>query len=112
MGVGILGGVVVNNAIVLVDCVNLFRSKGMSLEKAVVSASSVRFRPIIMTALATVFGLLPMAFLGGEGAELRSPMAITVMGGLLVGTVLTLVVIPTIYIVVAQRLEKIFKKKK
>jgi len=111
MGVGILGGIVVNNAIVLIDCVNLFRSKGMGLEKAVVSASSVRFRPIVMTALATILGLLPMAFLGGEGAELRAPMAITVMDGLLVGTVLTLVVIPTIYLVVAERLERMFKKK-
>jgi HAE1 family hydrophobic/amphiphilic exporter-1 len=112
MGVGILGGIVVDNAIVLIDCINLFRSKGMDITKAVISATSVRFRPIMMTALATVLGLLPMAFLGGEGAELRSPMAITVMGGLLIGTFLTLVVIPTIYIVVAQWLEKISKKKK
>jgi len=111
MGVGILGGIVVNNAIVLMDCINLFLKKGMPLEKAVVQASSVRFRPIIMTALATVLGLLPMAFLGGEGAELRSPMAITVMGGLLVGTVLTLVVIPTIYLGVADITNKLFKKK-
>ncbi|MDD5428366.1 MAG: efflux RND transporter permease subunit [Candidatus Omnitrophica bacterium] len=112
MGVGILGGIVVDNAIVLIDCINLFRSKGVKIEKAVVSATSVRFRPIMMTALATALGLLPMALLGGEGAELRSPMAITVMGGLLIGTFLTLVVIPTIYIVVAQWLEKISKKKK
>ncbi|MFA5144364.1 MAG: efflux RND transporter permease subunit [Candidatus Omnitrophota bacterium] len=112
MGVGILGGIVVDNAIVLIDCINLFRAKGMSLEKAVMTASSVRFRPIMMTALSTALGLLPMAFLGGEGAELRSPMAITVMGGLLVGTVLTLVVIPTIYIVVSERIERIFGKRK
>jgi len=111
MGVGILGGIVVNNAIVLMDCINLFIKKGMSIEKAVVHASSVRFRPIVMTALATVFGLLPMAFLGGEGAELRSPMAITVMGGLLVGTFLTLVVIPTIYIGIAEWAEKTFRRK-
>ncbi len=111
MGVGILGGIVVDNAIVLIDCINLFRAKGMPLEKAVITASSVRFRPIMMTALSTALGLLPMAFLGGEGAELRSPMAITVMGGLLVGTVLTLVVIPTIYLIVAERLERMFKKK-
>ncbi|MFA6321397.1 MAG: efflux RND transporter permease subunit [Candidatus Omnitrophota bacterium] len=112
MGVGILGGIVVDNAIVLIDCVNLFRSKGKSLDESVISACSVRFRPIMMTALATALGLLPMAFIGGEGAELRSPMAITVMGGLLVGTFLTLVVIPTIYIVVAEWLERISRKKK
>ncbi|MCX5679417.1 MAG: efflux RND transporter permease subunit [Candidatus Omnitrophica bacterium] len=111
MGVGILVGIVVNNAIVLMDCVNLFLKKGVPLEKAVVQASSVRFRPIMMTALATVLGLLPMAFLGGEGAELRSPMAITVMGGLMVGTVLTLVVIPTMYIGAAEFANKLFKKK-
>ena len=111
MGVGILGGIVVNNAIVLMDCINLFLKKGIPLEKAVVQASSVRFRPIIMTALATVLGLLPMAFLGGEGAELRSPMAITVMGGLTIGTVLTLVVIPTIYLGAAEIANKLFKKK-
>ena len=112
MGVGILGGIVVNNAIVLIDCTNLFLKKGMSLEQAVISASSVRFRPIMMTALATALGLIPMAFLGGEGAELRSPMAITVMGGLMVGTLLTLVVIPTIYLGFAEWSNKVFKKKK
>jgi HAE1 family hydrophobic/amphiphilic exporter-1 len=111
MGVGILGGIVVNNAIVLVDCINLFLKKGMALEKAVVSACSVRFRPIIMTALATILGLLPMAFLGGEGAELRAPMAITVMGGLTVGTVLTLVVIPTIYLGISGWFARLRKKK-
>jgi HAE1 family hydrophobic/amphiphilic exporter-1 len=111
MGVGILGGIVVDNAIVLVDCINLFRSKGMSEEKAVVAASAVRFRPIMMTALATALGLIPMAFVGGEGAELRSPMAITVMGGLLIATVLTLVVIPTIYLSTAEWFEKLKKKK-
>ena len=112
MGVGMLGGIVVDNAIVLIDCINLFRSKGMDIEKAVITASRVRLRPILMTALATALGLIPMAFLGGEGAELRSPMAITVMGGLLVATVLTLVVIPTIYLGAIQLTEKIAKRKK
>lgn len=111
MGVGILGGIVVDNAIVLMDCVNLFVSKGLPLEQAVRKASSVRLRPIMMTALSTSLGLLPMAFLGGEGAELRRPMAITVMGGLLVATFLTLVVIPTIYLSTAEFANKIFKKK-
>jgi HAE1 family hydrophobic/amphiphilic exporter-1 len=111
MGIGILGGIVVDNAIVLMDCINLFRSKGMSLEKAVMTASSVRFRPILMTALATALGLIPMAFVGGEGSELRAPMAITVMGGLLVATVLTLVVIPTIYLSTAEWFDRVFKKK-
>jgi HAE1 family hydrophobic/amphiphilic exporter-1 len=111
MGVGILGGIVVDNAIVLIDCINLFVSKGLPIEKAVMQASSVRLRPILMTALATALGLLPMAFIGGEGAELRRPMAITVMGGLLVATVLTLVVIPTIYLWVIGLTNKIVNKK-
>ncbi|MCM8761156.1 MAG: efflux RND transporter permease subunit, partial [Candidatus Omnitrophica bacterium] len=111
MGVGILGGIVVNNAIVLIDCINLFKSKGMSDEEAAVNASKIRLRPILMTALTTILGLAPMAFLGGEGAELRAPMAITVMGGLTVATFLTLIVIPTIYVGVVETTNKIFKKK-
>ena len=111
MGVGILGGIVVDNAIVLMDCVNMFIRKGLPMEEAVRKACSVRLRPIIMTALSTSLGLLPMAFLGGEGAELRKPMAITVMGGLLVATFLTLVVIPTVYLSTAQLGGRIFKKK-
>lgn len=112
MGIGILGGIVVDNAIVLIDCINLFRSKGMSYKDAAIKASSVRIRPILMTALCTILGLLPMAFLGGEGAELRAPMAITVMGGLLVGTFLTIVVIPTLYIGYIDLINRIFKRKK
>lgn len=112
MGVGILGGIVVNNAIVLIDCVNLFISRGMSTKDAVVLASKIRIRPILMTALTAILGLLPMAFLGGEGAELRAPMAITVMGGLLVATYLTIVVIPTLYLGYTEILDKIFPKRK
>lgn len=112
MGIGILGGIVVNNAIVLIDCINLFRSKGVVLREAVINASKVRIRPILMTALTTILGLLPMAFLGGEGAELRAPMAITVMGGLLAGTFLTIAVIPTLYLGYTELIGKIFKKNK
>ena len=112
MGVGILGGIVVDNAIVLIDCVNLFKSKGMSIKDAAISASRVRLRPILMTALSTILGLVPMAILGGEGAELRAPMAITVMGGLLVATFLTIVVIPVIYIVSIEWFNRIFSAKK
>ncbi|MDO8536467.1 MAG: efflux RND transporter permease subunit [Candidatus Omnitrophota bacterium] len=112
MGVGVLGGIVVNNAIVLIDCTNLFIARGMNVKEAVIYASKIRLRPILMTALTTILGLAPMAFLGGEGAELRAPMAITVMGGLLVATFLTLVVIPTMYLGFVEIRDKIFKKKK
>jgi len=112
MGVGILGGIVVNNAIVLVDCINLLVSKGMPVKDAAVYASKVRLRPILMTALTTILGLMPMAFLGGEGAELRRPMAITVMAGLTVATFLTLVVIPTVYLGFIDIRDRIFPRKK
>jgi len=112
IGVGILGGIVVDNAIVLMDYINLLKSKGLSSKDAAKAASGARLRAILMTALTTILGLVPMALLGGEGAELRTPMAITVMSGLIIATFLTLIVIPTIYIGFEEFLEKILKKKK
>ena len=93
----ILAGIVVNDAIVLIDYVNQLRERGMSKREAVVQAGRVRLRPILMTTLTTVLGLWPMATWIGEGAEIRRPMAITVMAGLTSATVLTLVIIPMIY---------------
>ncbi len=88
----------VNNAIVLIDAVNrLRREEGLARREALVEAGRLRLRPILMTSATTVFGLLPMALGLGEGAELRAPMAITVIGGLAVATLLTLVVIPVVY---------------
>ena len=112
IGVGMLGGIVVDNAIVLIDCINLFRSKGMSAKEASMKVTDARLRAIMMTAMTTILGLLPMAIIGGEGAELRRPMAITVMGGLLVATFLTLVVIPTIYFLSMEFFDRVFKRKK
>jgi len=93
-----LAGIVVNNGIVLIDYTNILMKRGKGMVDAVVEASLARLRPIIMTALTTVLGLLPMALAVGKGSELRAPMAISVMGGLLVSTFLTLVVIPSIFI--------------
>lgn len=93
----VLAGIVVNNAIVLVDYVNLLRGRGMPVREALVHAGRVRLRPIFMTTITTVLGLLPMVLATGEGAELRRPLAITVMSGLCSSTLLTLVVIPMIY---------------
>ncbi len=93
----ILAGIVVNNAIVLVDYINQLRARGYSKIDAVVTAGTVRLRPILMTTLTTVLGLSPMAFWVGEGAEIRQPMAITVMAGLLTSTILTLFIIPMVY---------------
>jgi len=97
IGVIMLTGIVVNNAIVLVDRINQLRHKGVDKLVAIMEASRSRFRPIIMTSLTTILGLAPLAFSSGEGAELRAPLAITVMSGLLVATMLTLLLIPVLY---------------
>ena len=97
IGAILLVGIVVNNAIVLVDRVNRLRLEGLDRRTAVITGARQRFRPIMMTTITTVLGLLPMAIGLGEASELRTPMAITVIGGLLGATVLTLVVIPVVY---------------
>ena len=97
IGVIMLAGIVVNNAIVLVDLINQLRTQGTERFEAIVEAGTARLRPILMTSLTTALGLLPMAMGFGEGAEVRTPMAITVIGGLVVSTLLTLVVIPVVY---------------
>ena len=97
IGVVMLAGIVVNNAIVLIDAVNQLRQKGMRRDDALVTAGLTRMRPILMTSLTTILGLLPMALGFGEGAELRAPLAVTVIGGLTVATLLTLIVIPVLY---------------
>ena len=97
IGFIVLVGIVVNNAIVLIDRVNALRDEGLSRKQALIEGTAQRMRPILMTTLTTVLGLLPMALGLGEAAELRTPMAITVIGGLLMSTLLTLVVIPVVY---------------
>jgi HAE1 family hydrophobic/amphiphilic exporter-1 len=103
IGVILLAGIVVNNAIVLIDAVNQMRRQGVDKYEAVIRAGHLRLRPILMTTLTTVVGLIPMALGWGEGAELRAPLAITVGWGLFFGTLLTLVVIPAVYIAVPSR---------
>jgi HAE1 family hydrophobic/amphiphilic exporter-1 len=100
IGAVMLAGIVVNNAIVLVDAVNQRRREGMSKFDALITAGSDRLRPILMTSATTILGLTPMALGLGAGAELRAPLAITVIGGLSVATLLTLFVIPVVYSVV------------
>jgi len=97
LGMIMLVGIVVNNAIVLVDYVNTLKLRGMPRHKAIVTAGSVRLRPILMTTATTVLGLLPMALGLGDGAEIRTPMAVTVICGLVTSTLLTLLIIPTLY---------------
>jgi HAE1 family hydrophobic/amphiphilic exporter-1 len=97
IGLIMLAGIVVNNAIVLIDAVNQGRERGLDKAQAILEAGRVRLRPILITTVSTVLGLLPMAIGFGEGAEVRTPMAITVIGGITVSTLLTLVVIPVVY---------------
>ena len=108
MGFVMLMGVVVNNAIVLVDCINRFRLEGMDMESAVIEAGAVRMRPVLMTAITTILGLLPLAIGLGTGAEMMQPVAIVCIGGLLYATLTTLIVIPIMYRVFAKKhMEKI-----
>ena len=96
----ILAGIVVNNSIVLIDFTNQLRKQGKDKFQAVQEACGVRLRPILMTTSTTVLGLLPMALSGGQGSELRVPLAVTVIGGLITATLLTLVFVPVLYTII------------
>ena len=108
IGLILLVGLVVKNAIILIDKVNQLREAGVAKREALVEGARSRLRPIAMTTLCTLFGFLPLAIALGEGAEVRSPMAITVIGGLLVSTLLTLVVIPVVYDLLDRRADADF----
>ncbi|GBU28139.1 acriflavin resistance protein [Treponema sp. R8-4-B8] len=100
VGLLVLLGVIVNNGIVLVDYTNLLRKRGYSLNDACIEAAGNRLRPILMTTLTTVLGLLPMAFFPGEGTELVAPIGKTVLGGLSFGTLMTLFLMPVVYAII------------
>ena len=99
IGLIMLMGLVTKNAILLVDYAKVLRGRGMERREAVITAGRTRLRPILMTTLAMVFGMMPLAFALGSGAEMRAPMARAVIGGLLTSTVLTLLVVPVVYTV-------------
>ncbi len=103
IGLIMLAGIVVNNAIVLLDLINQLRERGMERIAAIKEGAKLRLRPIMMTTLTTVLGLLPMALGIGQGSEMRTPMAITVIGGLLTSTLLTLLVVPVMYSLLDRR---------
>ncbi|OGL48233.1 MAG: hypothetical protein A2161_07640 [Candidatus Schekmanbacteria bacterium RBG_13_48_7] len=107
IGCIMLGGIVVNNAILLVDHTNLLRRRdSMPLNDAIEEAGRRRLRPILMTALTTILGLIPLAIGLGEGGEAQAPMARAVIGGLLSSTFITLVFVPTMYFIFANWWEK------
>ena len=103
IGLIMLAGIVVNNAIVLVDMINQLRERGVERIQAIRQAAKSRLRPIVMTTLTNLLGLLPMALGLGEGSEMRAPMAITVIGGLITSTLLTLLVVPVMYTLLDRR---------
>jgi len=123
-GIGVisLAGVVVNNAIVLIDYINQLRRQGVELYEALLRAGLVRFRPVMLTAITTILGLLPMAIgvsfdfrnlsmiVGGESAQWWGPMAVAVIFGLAIATLLTLIVVPVLYAVFARIKESMAKR--
>jgi HAE1 family hydrophobic/amphiphilic exporter-1 len=97
IGSVMLVGIVVKNGIVMVDFTNLLRERGMSIKTAVIEAGKSRLRPVLMTTLTTVLGMLPLALSVGEGSEIWQPMGIAIIGGLTFSTMLTLIVVPIVY---------------
>ena len=107
IGMLMLVGIVVTNAIVLMDLINQYREQGLGIQEAVIEGGRRRLRPILMTAIATIFALLPMAFgLTGEGGFISQPLAVVVIGGLISSTLLTLVLVPTLYTMVERTKER------
>lgn len=111
VGIIMLVGIVVKNGIVLVDYINLNRGRGMGIIQSVVLGGKARLRPVLMTTLTTILGMTPMALSNSEGAELWRSMAITVIGGLTVSTIFTLVIVPTAYAIMAGRKTRTTRKK-
>jgi HAE1 family hydrophobic/amphiphilic exporter-1 len=105
IGVIILAGIAVNDSIILVDRINQNRRSGMDISSAIIDAGQTRIRPILITSVTTILALLPLTFGFGEGASLRAPMALAVIGGLVTSTALTLVVIPAVYRIMAGKVK-------
>jgi HAE1 family hydrophobic/amphiphilic exporter-1 len=111
IGIILLGGIAVNNSIMIVDCINQNKESGMPLREAILDAAERRLRPIMMTTLSTILGLLPLTLGFGESAALRSPIAIAVIGGMVTSTLLTLIIIPCYYESIENIVSRISRKK-
>ncbi|MFA5535733.1 MAG: efflux RND transporter permease subunit [Bacillota bacterium] len=111
IGIVMLAGIVVNNGIVLVDYINILRSRGMETTKAIIEGGKTRLRPILMTALTTILAMLPLMFASGEGSEAGGPLASVIVGGLTTSTFLTLILVPVIYSIFEDWAEKLKAKK-
>ena len=106
LGIVMLVGIVVKNGIVLVDYINLMRDRGYELNEAIQLSGESRLRPVLMTAFTTLLGMVPMAVSNGEGSEMWQPLGIVVIGGLLVSTLVTLIVVPVMYGVMSRHGER------
>lgn len=111
LGAVLLIGIVVKNGIVLVDFINLMRDRGYELNEAIIKSGRSRLRPVLMTALTTILGMVPLALSSGEGSEMWKPMGITVIGGLIFSTIVTMVIVPVMYGLMGKRGERNKKKK-
>jgi hydrophobic/amphiphilic exporter-1 (mainly G- bacteria), HAE1 family len=111
LGAVLLVGIVVKNGIVLVDFINLMRDRGFELYEAIAKAGHSRLRPVLMTAGTTILGMLPLALSKGEGSEIWNPMGITVIGGLVFSTIVTMIIVPVMYAILARRGERDKKTK-
>jgi multidrug efflux pump subunit AcrB len=105
MGVLMLVGIAASNSILIVDFAHRLRQEGLTVRNAVITSCRVRLRPILMTSLATVIGMIPMALKLGTGAEQYAPMAQTIIGGLSVSVLLTIFIVPAAYVLIYQRKE-------
>jgi HAE1 family hydrophobic/amphiphilic exporter-1 len=106
LGVIMLAGIVVKNGIVLVDYINLMRDRDYELNEAIVLSGRSRLRPVLMTAATTILGMIPMALSSGEGAEIWAPMGVVVIGGLIVSTIITLIIVPVLYAIFSKHGER------
>jgi HAE1 family hydrophobic/amphiphilic exporter-1 len=106
LGAILLVGIVVKNGIVLVDYINLMRDRGHELNEAIALSGESRLRPVLMTAFTTLLGMLPMALSTGSGSEMWVPMGVVVIGGILVSTILTLILVPVLYSLMSRRGER------
>jgi HAE1 family hydrophobic/amphiphilic exporter-1 len=106
LGIVMLTGIVVNNAIVLISYINILRARGLSMIEAVTAGGRDRLRPVLMTALTTMFAMIPLALSHGEGSEIWQPLGITMIGGLLVSTLITLLFVPTLYAIFEAKVKR------
>jgi HAE1 family hydrophobic/amphiphilic exporter-1 len=112
LGAIMLVGIVVKNGIVLVDYTNLMRDRGYELNEAIALSGQSRLRPVLMTAITAIFGMIPMAISSGAGSEMWRPMGIVIIGGLTVSTFLTLIIVPVLYGIMSKRGERSDAKRK